>query len=530
MTEFQFYRTPGRAKKLIREYGLGPGIANITVFGTGPEGKKSGDIIRKSKMLEKVGLLFPRRNLVLKADVLAEGIASTGSREGWKGNSLPEGELSREAFDKWCKKEIWPLVENTFEGRAIYVRSDAPGDSLGRGVYDSVPFPNREGIRKDQSTRPEEFSRRLFQVIKSYFSDTAKAFSEACGDVRSGMSVFLSQFVGQPAKNRGVLMPFMSGVIKSTLFKGTPGNGIVRFEYGMGKGALSGRTIIVENGVPIETIFEKKRAKGVYCSWVGTNVTGFNLTLSEEIKLDDSKWALLSNILSEAYPLAGKSVDTHGKSLLKWLIKNIPKIENENGGPIYLELVCSSFKNRLRWFVVQVADYPPMHQIPPSPKDVQFVSNSDFYGHGEVKRTKTIYLFSREAFKSKTAMEQMAEINREKKDFVFVLPQDALTGTNLTSLSGTYFSNASAVLEYQILGDEGWRGSLHKEPSCEHFEQLCRDLNILFIPVERLKLGGLERSLTGEHPLVLTGDVHLACDKERRIAWGSLTNLKQKIS
>ncbi|MCX6778327.1 MAG: hypothetical protein NT157_05595, partial [Candidatus Micrarchaeota archaeon] len=260
-----------------------------------------------------------------------------------------------------------------------------------------------------------------------------------------------------------------------------------------------------------------------------------DLAAAEEKKFDETKWGLLNSILAGAYPLSGRSVEENGRELLGWLIRSVPKIEKENGGPVYLELVSSSFMNRLRWFAVQVADFPLMHSIPAPPKDAQFVSNSDFCGHGEVKGRKEIFVFSRKAFgalgskKSADTMLELARINAEKRDFVVVLPQEALTGTNLSDLkqaSGKYFSNACAVLEYQMLGGSEWAGSLHQELSCEHFEQLARDFKLLFIPVEKLSLGGFEAKLGDEHAMPMAGDVHLACDRERRVAWGSLRNLE----
>ncbi|MFH1448135.1 MAG: hypothetical protein ABIG39_04690 [Candidatus Micrarchaeota archaeon] len=538
MSEFSMHSSRIRAKRQVREFGLGPEkVAKITFFGTGLLAPKTANIIKKADMFEESGLMFPRRNLVVSSNILEEGVIVSGSRKGWGAERLRHDGASKEAFGQWSDRIIWPLVEELFEGRHIYIRSDAFGDSLGRGVYESVPFANMQGRYGGDEERKRSFSNGLFGIIRSYFSDTAKAFREVSGVSIPGMTALLSQFIGEPStstfNDRRILMPFMSAIVKSTLFGGSPGKGLIRFEYGMGKGAISGRSILIDNGKAIETIVERSRKQGLYCSWIGSKVTGFDLGHSQDVVFDDTKWMVMSSILSGAYPMEkGKGIEGHAKELLRWLVKMVPRLEDKNGGPIYLELISSSFRNKLKWFVVQNADYQPMHQIPPPPKDVQFVSNADFCGHGEVKGNKQIFVFSRESFekhKANETMDKIAEINRTYQDFVVVLPQEALTGTNLTDLSGTHLSNASVVLEYQSIGDEFWRGTVHQRSSSEHFEQLVRDLETMFVPVEKLKLEGIELKTEKDGPLVIRGDVHIACDKERHIAWGSLRNLRALV-
>ncbi|MCX6777595.1 MAG: hypothetical protein NT157_01800, partial [Candidatus Micrarchaeota archaeon] len=271
-----------RAKRIVREFGLGPEkVAKITVLGVGPWGAKSRNVLEKSNMLEGQGLIFPRRNLVIRSNVLEEGIIASGARQGWKSEELRHGGLSMTAFGAWCNETAWPLVETIFEGKPLYIRSDSHEDALGRGAYESIPFPNAYGKYTEPQMRAVVFSRELFRVVGSYFSDTAKAFRKTCGSVQQGMNVFISQFIGMPSTEHGVIIPFMSAVVKSTLFEGKPGNGLVRFEYGMGKGALSGRSIIIENGAAVETIVGKTRKEGLYCSYEGTNAMAMDLAAAE---------------------------------------------------------------------------------------------------------------------------------------------------------------------------------------------------------------------------------------------------------
>ncbi len=532
MSEFPIYSRRMRAKRAVREFPLGGRkVAKITLLGTGTLAPKTANLIKRSEMLEDSGLLFPRRNLVISSNILEEGVMVTGAREGWNADRLRYDGGIREAFGQWSDKNIWPLVEDVFRGRHIYIRSDAFGDSLGRGAYVSLPFANTQGKYESEQGRRRSFSNRLLEVVRSYFSDTAKAFRRVSGTTTPGITALLSQFIGQPSTTKingtRILMPFMSAVVKSTMFQGSPGKGLIRFEYGMGKGAISGRTVLLDNGRATETIVGRKKMPGIYCSWVGSNVTVFDLNHSRDTVFDDTKWAVMNSVLSGAYPIEkDKGIEGHAKELLSWLAGNVPKLEQRNGGPLYLELVSSSFRNRLKWFVVQNADYPPMHQISSPPKYTQFYSNADFYGHGEVKGDKKIFVFSREAFRKdnlKETMERLSQINKNHIDFVLVLPQEALTGTNLTDLSGTCFSNAAAVVEYQSIGDEFWRGSVHQDPSSEHFEQLARDMDTLFVPVEKLELKGVEIN-RGKEPTVMCGEVHIACDRERQIAWGSIKN------
>lgn len=180
----------------------------------------------------------------------------------------------------------------------------------------------------------------------------------------------------------------------------------------------------------------------------------------------------------------------------------------------------------MRWFVVQSADFIPQHVLPAPPENADFVSQADFCGHGLVEGRKQIYIFRADCFKNKSGIEVLRNINEREHDFVIFVPQQALTGLNLIELSGTFFSNAAAVIEYRAIGGAAFFTNVHQNPSSEHFEQLSADFRIIFIPVDRIFTDRIATKMRYTNVLEGTADVMLACDRERGIAWGTIRNIE----
>ncbi|MBI5228542.1 hypothetical protein HY991_00415 [Candidatus Micrarchaeota archaeon] len=526
----------------IRTYPLSKdGVAAIKIIGEGPKGAKSFNLIRKAEILETLGFLFPRRNLVIKQSILLEGLRHAGLKHEWDNEPLPWDRRAREKFTLWAMDTFWPVVEKIFEGRAFFVRSNAPGDSLGRGVYSSVPFANLCRTYADDRLRKLGFANLLMHVVESYFSETAEKFRERAGFENSGINVMLCQFIGRVgaiSEDERLLVPFMSAVVKSTLLHENPGDGLIRFEYGMGKGAISGRTLLYRErtDLPVdypgsdtlefETISGRGRVKRIDSSARNMNAITVDVGSETERIFGPEHEAIFGLVLRSAYPFIERQFIVEGYELLKWLANKIPVLEHANDGPIYLECVVSSFRDRLRWFVVQVSDFDPVHQLPNPPEKDVFIS-SDFYGHGMLENgRRNVFILGKEFVKNPDWKARLSEINKANKGFIVLIPQKALTGLDLTELSGGHFSNAGAVIEYRTLGSYKFERNLHLEgPSSEHFEQVMQDFDVLFIAAQNVLSNEEAATVNPAGITEGTALVSAACDRERGFAWWRIREL-----
>ena len=236
--------------------------------------------------------------------------------------------------------------------------------------------------------------------------------------------------------------------------------------------------------------------------------------------------AIFGLVLRSAYPFMERQFIVEGYELLKWLADKIPVLEHANDGPIYLECVVSSFRDRLRWFVVQVSDFDPRHQLPNPPEKDVFIS-SDFYGHGMLEEARRkVFILGKEFVKNPDWKVRLSEINKANKGFIALIPQQALTGLDLTELSGGHFSNAGAVIEYRILGSYKFERNLHLEgPSSEHFEQVMQDFDVLFIAAQNVLSDDEAAKVNPGGITEGTALVSAACDRERGFAWWRIREL-----
>ncbi len=511
------------------------GVAAIRVLGDGRLGKKCANLLKKRKILDRCGFLFPRRNLVVTSDVILDTLRNSGLREGWDAKDIDF--KKRDAifpnFEEWAVREVWPLVRKVFEHRALYIRSDTSWDSLGRGVYDSVPFANAYGSHLDDAANARIFSKGFFQVVMSYFDETAAHISRKLGVKDKGINVFFSQFIGRDGEfllhgnRKRALVPFLSAVVKTTVVQGKR-EALVRFEYGLGSGALVGRTMIIgENGVT--TLSKKQRKDGIQPDVMNAAPEVIVLPDVRVENVDGSNWSVIEVLLKSAYPQINKDVTSEACKLLGEIVQNIGHYEKENGDmPLYLELVSSSFQDSIKWFAVQAGDFKPVNPLPPPGNNMDFTSNKDFSGHGIVKGRKKLFIFGADAFSTGKGVRVLEDINKNNNDFIVVIPQHALTGNNLVSLSARHFYRASAVLEYERLLEDEMPRVWHKEgPPSEHFEQLALDLNLLFIPVDH-PFKGLPFHVLPADVVRTEADVILACDKERGISWGKIINIARE--
>ncbi len=85
-------------------------VASIRVLGGGKLGEKSVNLFRKERVLEDCGFLFPRRNLVIASDLLLDGLAYAGHKDGWEAASMPQSEEFRRRFCAWMIGEVWPAA------------------------------------------------------------------------------------------------------------------------------------------------------------------------------------------------------------------------------------------------------------------------------------------------------------------------------------------------------------------------------------------------------------------------------------
>ena len=432
-------------------------VASIRVLGGGKLGEKSVNLFRKERVLEDCGFLFPRRNLVIASDLLLDGLAYAGHKDGWEAASMPQSEEFRRRFCAWMIGEVWPAAEDTFNGRAFYVRSDTIGDALGRDAYVSVPFVKNHINYRCEQDRARALSGRTLDVARSYFDEVGVKFRQRCGLPPEGINVFYSQFIGRVGnfilggRKEKALAPFISAVVKTRLVSGSS-EGVIRFEYGLGSGALRGKTIIVgQRGV--QTVLGRRKVEGIDTSSSNANPEIIALPNAEHMTIDNSNWVVVAELMNSAYHI--RNMEAEAASMLEWLAHNCARFEKLNGGPLYLELIGSSFKKndpaaerKLRWFVVQAADYQPSEPIGLEPGIGCFISNADFSGHGVVRGERPVFVFGPDAFIGGDGMERLKRINEEARGYVVILPQAALTGVNLSDMSASHLSNASAVVEY----------------------------------------------------------------------------------
>lgn len=513
------------------------GVATIRVMGNGRLGGKSANLVGKAPMLEECGFLFPRRNLNVSSDVLLEGMVKCGLKDGWNAGleERSKPEFVR-AFCAWAAESIWPTATAVFDGRTFYVRSDAPMDSLGRGVYESEPFINSKGYPTEIG-RAEAFARRMYNVLMSYFGYAAAEFRKGSSVPEEGMNIQLSQFIGRfgnlyfDGNNEPALAPFLSAVVKTSRFHGG-GGGLVRFEYGMGSGALKGRSILIGQDGKVSTVAGKEIVKGIDASIWKSRSEILLADRNEVVELPGSNGAALSMFMKSAYPEIRQGIEKEAQQLLWWLAENNSRIEAMNGGvPLYLELVSSSYRKQgeMRWFVVQDADYAPMESMPAPPENPAFVSCSDFSGHGQISGRRKLFVFAPDACNGDGWLRGLEEINLRNEGHIVAIPQAALSGLNLaamTEVSARYLSKAAVVLEYERLVQGSMPRIAHDEGkmSSEHFEQLALDLKTMFIPVKHL-FGAGDGIEQREGICEYVCDATFACDKERGMAWGKMDNI-----
>lgn len=531
-----------RLRDIRRIYPLSPdGVAAIHVVGKSPLGAKSLNLHGKRDILDRCGFLFPRRNLVVTQDVLVDALVDSGLSGGWNTNNKLDRrdyQSVRRKFMDWAKKTIWPILEELFVGRAFYIRSDAPGDSLGRGVYSSEPFVNSH-VNRDYEARAESFASLFFAVTMSHFNEAAIRFRKRFNIHEDGINVLCSQFIGRPGdfllggNRKRALAPFLSAVVKTTLVAGTK-EGLIRFEYGLGSGALVGRTILV-HGSETETMSGKRKMNGVVTDLHHATPEVVVLPDTTLESVDPSNYAVMEMLMNSAYPKIETSVEENATRMLEYLATNLQEYQRLNGNiPLYLELVSSSFRRApTHWFAVQASDYEPINPLPAPPETIDFSSNKDFCGHGLVQGRKRIYLFGKDTFnverfdQPSNGKTMLKQLNETCSDFVTILPQQALTGTNLTSMDDTHFLCAAAVIEYERLHASDLPYIVHRSgPSSEHFEQLMLDFERLFIPVSCPFPKDITFRVGSDQVFEVYADVKLACDRERGVAWGKIDNIK----
>jgi hypothetical protein len=372
----------------------------------------------------------------------------------------------------------------------------------------------------------------------SYFNEAAIRFRERFGISEKGINVFCSQFIGRLGKfllggeQRQALAPFLSAVVKTTLVSGTR-EGLIRFEYGLGSGALVGRTILVHD-THAETLSGKHRLCGVHADLMHTGAEVLVLPHAAVEKIEPSNSSVLNILLASAYPKIMGPVAEAARRMLELLVSEIHRYQELNHGPLYLELVSSSFRSTpIFWFVVQASDFTPMNPIPRPPGDVDFSSNKDFCGHGMIQGKKNVYIFGETLFnvqdvnKPSQGMLILEDLTKRDSDFVVIVPQQALSGTNLTSVNNRHYLSAAVVIEYERLHQHDSPRKAHTSgPSSEHFEQLMLDFERLFIPVDCPFPQGLAFGVGSDDVVRVMADVTLACDRERGIAWGKVENIK----
>ncbi|MCX6720276.1 MAG: hypothetical protein NTW11_00465 [Candidatus Staskawiczbacteria bacterium] len=419
------------------------------VFGSGKTGLKAEDLNCFAGLLAGVGILIPE-GIVLATDIfdrVAEKLEQAGGPDGI-------GDLACPQFLVVINEEILGKMEI---GRPYAVRSSALSECGGTGIYQSAFFV--------PTGKKEDDLESLWQcercVYASEFSTDAKLWRER-SNAPMGMAVLIQLVIGTRFED-GFLPP-LAGVAY-TSYNGLP---TVRAVIGLGTQAVNGGGIIFN--IPVDhnlhfqrEMWELDNADAIDGSGVvrqiGTHQEDIYGGVASSFELFNGLFGMLARLQKQA------------NLYLEWVISD---------GKVYA-VQCAVYEDKL-------------------PGDVHFDSKdyfllfkgSDVVHAGKASCKSVVYVHS---WSPETAS-VVESLNETMKDFLLVVPQDALSlladlRQEKCRLSFKHFSNALAVVEKQRAYTDSQRRmmagvgqSLADHSSgrgASHFSQLCSRTNILFI-------------------------------------------------
>ncbi len=388
----------------------------FVIFGNGLLGKKAEDLKNHAELIDDFGMKIPK-SIIISIELFNRFLQHF---------NLNEQSFCVEVEKMECPEFFLSINEKILtqvEPRKPYIlRSSEITEEGGIGIYESVffwPTGNKEDDLK-----------KLWQsevlVYQSEFSADARLWRGSRNVTEMGMAILMQPVIGSAYREENTITPLLSGTAY-TSYHGSP---IVRVVLGLGTKAVNGGGIVF-NSVPEKEYFEKVMLDQEY-----TEI--FTPSGMQKIKTSFEKiYFEIGSGYQEIWEFFGT---------LKYL-------KEETGGDFYLEWIIHEGKT----YVVQIA---PHKDKPFDPTVVPFDSKdfslllegTDTVQPGKAS-CKSIVLVQFWSHKEAQALEYL---NKNTKDYLLILPQDAFSQLASLKLKSEeqkvgfrHFSNSLAVVEMQ---------------------------------------------------------------------------------
>jgi hypothetical protein len=377
----------------------------------------------------------------------------------------------------------------------IVVRSSAPGDSNGNGVYESVVVPPSE----------ERLSEAFAKVVSSYFSSHAINY-------RAGRSLEFTDDVGvivQPVlglDRRNYFAPTLSGFAFTTAKKNEP---LVSVVFGLGGGVQA------RNGVRIDCDIANKYEGNLY-----KILAEFASHMNEDFTHGRKKPELDADTVTGMAFKYGKNGLMDGKMQLSTLylkkdaleaIKHVnmrdlrdrlKDLEVRTNAPQYVEWTGVVKDGRLDISIVQIADAMNVDEGFSEKMGRPLYTGHMVSNHGKKECEEIVYCANREALPE--LMKYNAKAMRDS--FVLLFPaslaSNAHFGVN-KKLELSHYKNAGVLLEVPDIPHE-------REPIA-HFAGEITSLNKLFavcsVGPEELPTKLLRANKSPEYQKLIVGKI-----------------------
>lgn len=335
------------------------------------------------------------------------------------------------------------IIETIPRSTTIAIRSSGTDESGGTGIYQTV-FLTTESSYTNRAYDLIALANAERDIYASYHSAGAM-MHRRIGDL--GMGILIQPVTG--SRLDSYFMPTLSGVL--TLHQGRP---IIRAAIGLGTKTVDviedTHVTILDAKADLDTI--KKQIMRLSQADAIALVTGTvrSLAVTEEMK---------RTALSQV-----------GKLML---MRNVWEDYFNNGRAYYWEFAID--ESRELPYVVQssIDEITEQAHIELGEPEGRLLGESSDLVNSGIKLGKGIFVL-----RTTQDIKVLEEFNAANKDFLLILPDNALTQAvgPIPVSSFQHFSNAAAILELQ--------GRIHLGKGGSHFAQLCKRRDILFLGVD----------------------------------------------
>ena len=416
---------------------------NWTFYGSGSTGAKAQQLFDKEAMISQAGFtLFPRA--VLRTGWFCDFLERSGVNSALaRGASSEEilGLIKEGEFNPGEQKTLLSISER-FIGAPVAIRSSAPGDSAGTGVYASAfclnnrtPEENLGGITEAVKT-----------VLASYYSESAAAFRRDTASGDEGIAVMIENVFGESGihedrkytKSADAGRPYFSPLLSGCGYSSTSGaSGYVVLVAGLPTGAVAGEEDLLrlpleeDNlGLPLSLYdgyeeYWHSHSEPLRCSaciWLDNGELGSWRRVSEDEELSIAK------------------------QKLEGLGSRLRKLEALAGGPQYFEWAMKVVDGKEIHTILQISDAgkaPAGVEFPQNPQNV--LAESKIVGGEKRVVASGIFVCPSADFTFGRGAEMLAEYNEQNNGYLLVIDSSYFSSVR-HSLPYSCFSNAAAVL------------------------------------------------------------------------------------